>query len=133
MKLSTAKVRRLAAQYPKYVEWSDEDGCFIGRCPQLFAGGVHGQREAVVYADLVALAEERVEILHGDGTVLPKADRSGEYSGRFLVRMDPTLHQRLSLRAASNGESLNQWVVRRLAQAGENAHGCDLRSGVDGS
>ncbi len=133
MKLSTAKVRRLAAQYPKYVEWSDEDGCFIGRCPQLFAGGVHGQREAVVYADLVALAEEWVEILHGDGTVLPKADRSGEYSGRFLVRMDPTLHQRLSLRAASNGESLNQWVVRRLAQAGENAHGCDLRSGVDGS
>jgi len=95
--------------------------------------GVHGQREAVVDADLVALAEEWVEILHGDGTPLPRADRSGDYSGKFLVRMDPTLHQRLSLRAASNGESLNQWVVRRLAQAGDDARGGDLRSGVDGS
>lgn len=29
-------------KYVKLVEWSDEDGCFIGSCPELFSGGCHG-------------------------------------------------------------------------------------------
>ena len=29
-------------RYTKIVEWSDEDKCFIGTCPQLMYGGAHG-------------------------------------------------------------------------------------------
>ena len=29
-------------RYLKLVEWSDEDGCYVGRCPELMLGGVHG-------------------------------------------------------------------------------------------
>lgn len=29
-------------KYVKLVEWSDEDGCFIGSCPELFYGSCHG-------------------------------------------------------------------------------------------
>ena len=29
-------------RYVKLVEWSDEDSCFIGSCPELFYGGCHG-------------------------------------------------------------------------------------------
>jgi hypothetical protein len=32
-------------KYLKIVEWSEEDQCFIGSCPELFYGGCHGNRE----------------------------------------------------------------------------------------
>lgn len=47
-----------AAHYSKFVEWSDEDECFIGRCPELMLGGVHGDNEAKVYAELCQSVEE---------------------------------------------------------------------------
>ena len=42
------------------------------------------------------------------------ADRGEEpekpYSGKFLVRVEPELHKRLSIQARKNGKSLNAWV-----------------------
>lgn len=28
-------------KYHRWVSWSEEDQCYIGRCPDLFSGGVH--------------------------------------------------------------------------------------------
>lgn len=39
------------------------------------------------------------------------------YSGRFNVRIAPELHQRIALRAATDGKSLNNWVADALNQA----------------
>lgn len=114
--MTKTQIKKLAAQYPKFVEWSEEDNCFVGRCPLLFAGGVHGKHEAQVYRELCAVAEEWVEILHKDGTPLPKPKRSADYSGKFMIRIDPAVHQRLALKAVSTGESLNQLVSRTLAK-----------------
>ena len=38
-------------RYVKVVAWSEEDQCYIGRCPGLMLGGVHGSDEQAVYAD----------------------------------------------------------------------------------
>lgn len=114
--MKKVEIKKLAARYPKFVEWSEEDGSFIGRCPLLFAGGVHGNDEAQVYRELCETAQEWVEILHKDGTPFPKTKQTRDYSGKFMVRIDPTLHQRLALKAVSRGESLNQLVERGLAK-----------------
>jgi len=115
--MTKTKIKRLAARYPKIVEWSNEDRCFIGRCPTLFSGGVHGGDEADVYRELCRTAEEWVEILEKDGVPLPKAKRSANYSGKFMVRVAPEIHQRLSLKAMAAGESLNSIVAKALAKA----------------
>jgi predicted HicB family RNase H-like nuclease len=115
MRITKTERRRLAARYPKFVEWSEEDACFIGRCPLLFGGGVHGRDEAAVYKELCKVAEEWVAILEEDGTRLPPTKVSGSYSGKFLVRIQPALHQRLALKALASGESLNSLVARKLA------------------
>jgi predicted HicB family RNase H-like nuclease len=114
--MTKAELVKSAAQYPKIVEWSEEDSVFIGRCPDLFDGGVHGKDEAIVYAKLVALTLEWVEILHGDRVQLPKARNSEAYSGKFIVRVSPSFHQRLVLRAKAAGESLNSYVAKTLAR-----------------
>ncbi|MEV0673509.1 type II toxin-antitoxin system HicB family antitoxin [Mycobacterium sp. NPDC050441] len=36
------------------------------------------------------------------------------YSGKFVVRVSPSLHARLVVEATEQGVSLNQWVVQKL-------------------
>jgi predicted RNase H-like HicB family nuclease len=59
------------ARYVKIVEWSDEDGCFVGSCPGLFYGGCHGADEKAVFAELCELVEETIELYAKDGKPLP--------------------------------------------------------------
>jgi predicted HicB family RNase H-like nuclease len=42
---------------------------------------------------------------------------SKPFSGTFNVRMAPDVHQRIALRAARDGLSLNKWVTRTLEKA----------------
>jgi predicted HicB family RNase H-like nuclease len=37
------------------------------------------------------------------------------FSGKFLVRTSPALHARLTVEAAEQNVSMNQWVVQKLA------------------
>ena len=115
MKKSELKAK--AARYLKIVEWSDEDKCFVGRIPGLAAGGVHGDDEAKVYRELCLVAEEWVEILEGDGKPLPPPTAGKTYSGKFVVRVAPELHQKAALKAMARNESLNQFVAAALAKA----------------
>ncbi len=39
------------------------------------------------------------------------------FSGRFVLRLPPDLHQRLSLKAAEKGKSLNAWIVEQLEKS----------------
>jgi hypothetical protein len=54
-------------QYVKLVEWSDQDGCFIGSCPELFYGGCHGPDARDVFSELCTIVDETVEIYERDG------------------------------------------------------------------
>ena len=36
-------------RYLKVVEWSEEDGCYVGTAPGLILGGVHGKDEVKVF------------------------------------------------------------------------------------
>lgn len=60
-------------QYLKFVRWSDEDGAYVGFCPDLFPwGGVcHGSDEEQTYRDLIALVREEIEQLQVAGSELP--------------------------------------------------------------
>jgi predicted RNase H-like HicB family nuclease len=60
-----------ASRYMKIVEWSDEDGCFIGSCPELLYGGCHGPDERAVFDELCQIVEEVIEIYRQDAKPLP--------------------------------------------------------------
>jgi predicted HicB family RNase H-like nuclease len=51
------------------------------------------------------------------GIKIPLPVDSPRYSGEIRVRMPPSLHQTLAQRAASEGVSLNQYMVTGLARA----------------
>ena len=62
-----------AARYIKVVEWSDEDGVFVGQCPGIIGPCCHGPDEVEVYRELCEIVSEWVEIAERDGTPLPPA------------------------------------------------------------
>jgi len=66
-------------RYVKLVEWSDEDGCFIGSCPELFYGGCHGADARTVFAELCAIVEETIRLYEQDSKPLPQAMSGGEF------------------------------------------------------
>jgi len=116
MKRSPLKAK--AAFYTKLVEWSDEDACFIGSAPPLIGPCCHGQGEARVYAQLCRIVEEWIEILETDGRELPDSlGRAGDFSGKFVLRLEPALHRRLAAKALAAGESLNTFCVKTLCKA----------------
>lgn len=102
------------AHYQKLVYWSDEDGCFVGKCPALFLSGVHGSDEAKVYADLCQAVEEHLALMERDGVTAPSD--SQEFSGRLTIRIDPGLHRALALRAKATRASLNSVIEQTLAR-----------------
>lgn len=68
-------------RYVKIVEWSDEDGAFIGQCPGVIGPCCHGTDEVEVYRQLCVIVSEWLELADREGTPLPPPT-----AGRDLAR-----------------------------------------------
>ncbi|MEI8243164.1 MAG: toxin-antitoxin system HicB family antitoxin [bacterium] len=111
-------------RYLKIVEWSDEDQCYVGFCPLLMLGGIHGDNETEVYAELCQAVEEWIAIHARDGLPLPPATAGKDYSGKFVVRVGRELHRELAIHALRERVSLNTYCARVLRE-GRASYGCD--------
>jgi predicted HicB family RNase H-like nuclease len=115
MKKSELKTK--AARYMKIVEWSEEDGCFVGSAPPLIGPCCHGKDETKVYAELCQIVEEWIELLESDDRELPEPLSAKKFSGKFVLRVEPALHRRLAAKALAAGESLNSYCAKTLVKA----------------
>ncbi len=107
--MSTMTYRGYAAR----IEYSDEDGCFIGH----IAGikdiiGFHAES----VKELRAAFEEAVN------DYLAACEKSGRapqrpYSGKLMLRVPPEVHARAAMMAEAHGMSLNQWAAEVLSKA----------------
>ncbi|MBI2190577.1 MAG: toxin-antitoxin system HicB family antitoxin [Planctomycetes bacterium] len=103
-------------RYLKIVEWSAEDECYVGACPGLMLGGIHGDDESKVYKELCQAVEEWIKIHEEDGMPLPPSTAGKEYSGKFVIRVGKELHKDLAVRALHERQSLNTYCVRVLRE-----------------
>jgi predicted RNase H-like HicB family nuclease len=69
-------MRSPADVYEKIIVWSEEDQVFIGMCPELFYGGVHGDDPIEVFKELCEVVDEWYEIIKKDGKPLPEPKRA---------------------------------------------------------
>jgi predicted RNase H-like HicB family nuclease len=76
-----------SARYVKLVEWSDEDGCFVGQCPGIIGPCCHGDSETTVYAELCQIVEEWIEILKSQGEPLPPPTAGGNLAQKILAHV----------------------------------------------
>ena len=100
-------------EYAARIEYSDEDGCFIGH----IAGikdviGFHAE----TVKDLRAAFEEAVDDYLATGAKLGRAPQK-PYSGKLMLRVPPEVHARAAMMAQAHGVSINQWASDVLAHA----------------
>ena len=72
-----------SARYVKIVEWSDDDGCYVGSCPGLLLGGCHGPDERAVFTELCEIVDETIEHYRADGKPLPPATAGRDLANRL--------------------------------------------------
>lgn len=99
--------------YAAKIEYSDEDGCFVGRVAGINdVIGFHAES----VKELRAAFEEAVD----DYIVTcEKAGRAPQkpYSGKLMLRVPPEVHARAAMMAEAHGMSLNQWAADVLSKA----------------
>ena len=57
-------------QYHKWVEWSEEDQTYIGKCPDLITG-IHGDNQTKLYSELCEVVEDVIRHIAAEGRPLP--------------------------------------------------------------
>ena len=62
---------RLGDRYHKWIEWSDDDESYLGRCPDVITG-IHGEDPVQLYADLCDIVDDVLTDLRESGRNLPR-------------------------------------------------------------
>jgi predicted RNase H-like HicB family nuclease len=103
-------------RYPTRIFWSEEDAGFIAEAPDMPGCSAFGETQEEALTELNDAKIAWMEAAAAAGNPIPEPSVLPEVSGKFLVRMPKSLHARLSMDAAREGVSLNQFVVYLLTQ-----------------
>ena len=98
-------------------EMNDESGhYFYGRFLEL--DGCQSTSDTLngLYESLNEAMEGYIEIKMENNLPIPVPETASDYSGKFVVRLPKSLHQRLVIEAEREGVSLNQLALYKLAQ-----------------
>ncbi len=71
------------ARYAKIVEWSEEDGCYVGSAPGLVLGGCHGDDEKQVFEELCQIVEEAINLYQQSGRPLPPPTSGQDFANKM--------------------------------------------------
>jgi predicted HicB family RNase H-like nuclease len=99
--------------YAARIEYSDEDGCFIGHIAGI--KDVIGFHAESVNELRMAFEEAVADYL----ATCAKAGRAPQkpYSGKLMLRVPPEVHARAAMMAEAHGMSINQWAADVLSKA----------------
>jgi predicted HicB family RNase H-like nuclease len=104
-----------SSHYTYRALWSPEDGEYIGLCAEFPSLSWLAPTAHEAIAGIEQLVADIITDMAAGGETAPAPLTERTYSGKLLLRTSPALHQRLTLEAAEQGVSINQWVVQKLA------------------
>lgn len=92
-----------------------DDEVWIARYPELSGCLAHGntKEEAIAMGEEVKSLWLETAIKHGD--MIPEPQPEPSYSGKFVLRLPKTLHERVAQAAERDGVSLNQFLISIIA------------------
>ena len=103
-------------RYTYRVTWSEEDNEYVGLCVEFPGLSWLAQTPEEALGGIRQVVAEVVSDLETNGEPVPEPISVKKYSGKFLVRIPPELHRRLTLEAAESGISLNRLASDKLSR-----------------
>ena len=98
------------------VTWSEEDEEYVGLCAEFPSLSWLAASPEEALAGIRAVVAEAVADMQASAEPVPEPIATRRYSGRFMVRIPPELHRRLTLEAAEAGVSLDRLASAKLTQ-----------------
>lgn len=112
------KTKKTADPYYRVsIEYSDEDGCFVARVPELPGCVSDGSSYEEAAANIREAMSGYILSLKEEGRPLPTPLSKKKFTGKFPVRIDPEIHKQAVAKAMEEGISLNKLVARALKKA----------------
>ena len=97
-------------------EMNDESGhYFYGKILELDGCQSTGDTLEELYQSLNEAMEGYLEVRQENNMPIPVPEMADKYSGKFVVRLPKSLHQRLAIESEKEGVSLNQLALYKLA------------------
>lgn len=97
-------------------EINDDSGhYFYGRILELDGCQSTGDTLEELYESLNEAMEGYIEVKLENDLPIPVPETVNNYSGKFVVRLPKSLHQKLAIEANKEGVSLNQLALYKLA------------------
>lgn len=103
-------------RYTYRVTWSEEDSEYVDLCAEFPSLSWLDASPEAALAGIRALVADVVRDLRDEGVPIPEALAARQYSGKFLVRVPPTVHRDLAIEAAESGVSLNRLASMKLSK-----------------
>lgn len=105
--------------YNLIVEWSKEDECYIGTCPELFEGGCHGDSEDEVRNELILIASGVIDDLKKAGTLPLPSSRSARTTTALPARARTNLNQeQFAAAIGTSVATIKNWEQKRSSPKG---------------
>lgn len=105
----------LSLKYPVQIVECGEGGYFV-KIPDLPGCLSQGETVKEALKNIKEAKELWLESAFEDKAEIPLPADERDYSGKFIVRLPVSLHERLALAAEREGVSLNQYVALVLAE-----------------
>jgi predicted HicB family RNase H-like nuclease len=106
-----------AVHYTYRAEWSPDDDEYVGLVAEFPSLSWLAPNAAEAIMGIEKLVAEVIDDMTASGEPIPVPLTERRYSGKIALRTSPDLHRRLTVEAAEQGVSVNQWISQKLAAA----------------
>lgn len=107
-------MKDIANHYSYRIEWSEEDGEYVGTVLEFPGLSWLDDSPAKALSGIQHVVSECVADMLKQGKEPPVPLTNRKYSGKFTIRVTPNAHRRLVEEAAEQGVSLNRLASEKL-------------------
>jgi predicted HicB family RNase H-like nuclease len=104
-------------KYSYRVTWSEEDKEYVGLCAEFPSLSWLAKTQEGAFRGIRKIVGEVLHDMQTSGEKIPEPLAQKNFSGKFVVRVPPEVHRRLTLEAQEAHVSLNRYVSAKLAAA----------------
>jgi predicted HicB family RNase H-like nuclease len=101
--------------YTYRVFWSEEDKEYIGLCAEFPSLSWLADTQEKALSGISKLVTEVLIDMASNNETAPLPLSTKNYSGKFIVRVPPDVHRKLTILAAESKVSLNRYISSKLA------------------
>jgi len=102
-------------RYTYRVTWSQEDGQSVGLCAEFPSLSWLASTPDKALRGIRKVVADVIKDVKASGEPIPEPLSTRRYSGKFMVRVPPEVHRKLTIEAAEEDVSLNRLVSTKLS------------------